>query len=181
MLGVKDLFEMRVDFSKQFVYALNYLGQFGLSHRLSSKFSWALFVTLDDFHVLLFFFSGFFQSSFHVLFLLKFLKSLNTDDGLIGEPDFLASVSEQQRRISLILIVLWSVQSANYAYFWTSCQRVFQYSCQFGWPVRNELFWIVLCKWRDHVTQCRKWRIDEFCLIESLVYWVWFLNPFRAC
>lgn len=155
LLRIENLFEMGVDLSKQFVDTLNDLGQFCLAHGFSGKLTWSLFITLDDFHVLFFLFSGSFQSSLHVFFLLKFLKSFNANDRLIGEPDFLASVGKQQRRISLILIVFWSVQCANHAHFRVPCQWVLKDSCKFRWPIRDELFWVILCQWRDHVAQCR--------------------------
>ncbi len=97
---------MGVNFPKKFVNALNYLRQFSLSHGFPGKSTWTLLVRFDDFHVLFFLLSCSFQGGFHVFLLFKFLKSFNADDGLVGEPYFLASVCKQQRRISLILIVL---------------------------------------------------------------------------
>ncbi len=87
---------MGVDFAKEFVNALNDLRKFGLSHGFPGKPTRSLFIGLDNFHVLFFLLSGSFQGSFHVFLLLKFLKSLNTDDGLVGEAYFLASVGKQQ-------------------------------------------------------------------------------------
>lgn len=86
---------MRVDLSEKFVNTFDDLRKFCLSHGLTSKSAWALLLIIfNDFEVLFLFLLRFLKSCSDVFFLLKFFKSLNADDRLVGKTYFLASIGK---------------------------------------------------------------------------------------